>query len=58
MREDGFDAVVDKVEGADGLACALWVADEDVGGGEVGDEVELLAVGGGVFVSVRKCEGR
>ena len=33
-----FDAAIDEVEGAGGVA-ALWVADEDVGG------VELLAVG-------------
>ena len=47
MREDGLDEVVDEVEGADGVAG--WVADEDVGGGEVGGEVELSS---GVFVSV------
>ena len=49
VRGDGFDAVVDEVEGADGVACALWVADETVGGGEVGGGVELLAVGGKGF---------
>ena len=44
VRDDGFDAVVDEVEGAD----------EDVGGGKVGGEVELLAVSGrDPVVSVR-----
>ena len=39
VREDGLDAVVDEVEGADQV----------VGGGRVGGEVELLAVGGRGF---------
>ena len=41
--EDGLDEVVGEVHGADGVA--FGVADEDVGGGEVGREVELLPVG-------------
>ena len=40
VREDGLDEVVDEVERADGVA--FGVADEHVGGGEVGGEVELL----------------
>lgn len=48
VGEDGFDEVVGEVEGADGVA--FGVADEDVGGREVGGEVKLLPVGGGSSV--------
>ena len=43
VRNDGFDAVTDEVEGADGIA-ACWIAE-----GEVGGKVELLSVGGRDF---------
>lgn len=41
--EDRFDEVVGEVEGADGIA--FGVPYENVGGGKVGGEVELLSVG-------------